>query len=830
MDGAAATAQFFEPGGLSVAGNTLYVADTNNHAIRTIDLATKQVSTLTIAGLDAASDLELPSPRTEVTALAGPIDVPDYTLAVMAGWLAAGVAQSAVPLPAPPAAARAGRRIVILISARRASRWDYLDRFAPPTLSRLAADGVRAEGLIPQFPSKTFPNHYTIVTGLTLAHHGIVSNNMRDPHPRPLHSMSNREVLADPRWWGGEPIWNTAERQGTRGRGDVLARIGSRDRRPRRRPTGSRSTTTCRTRDRVNQLLEWLKLPEGKRPSFLTLVLQRRRQRRPPLRPGLRADVANAVLRVDRRSAISSPASPPLGLGRSRPLRDRQRPRHGGAQPRPHDRARRLHRRRHGRHRRLGAGARAGAEGWRRRKDVRGAQGQASALAGVSPSTRFPAVYGLAGHPRLPPIVGIADEGWYITSKTGLARWDEPDRHAPGGTHGYDARASRCRACSSPTVRAFRSGVVVKPFENIHSTNFMCAVMGIAPATNDGDPAVRPRDMPSTPIDDRKFRSHYRRRLAHRAARQPRRHARVLRLRHLRRLRARHRRRRSFPTRSPIASLMASFAAFAAGYLARPIGGIVLSHYGDRYGRRTVFLWSVFVMSAATLGMGLVPSYAQWGVAASALMVALRLLQGFCLGGELPGALTYVVETAPRIAPFVCGVVFACVTMGVAVATGVSLSVRTWLAPDAGAGLRLAHRVRASAASAASSASCCAARSRSRRSSSACAAWRRGSRSATCCARTRRRCWSAARCWPARRCFNGLFFSHLPAYLSGVLQYDPRQAVFSQTVGVIASAARHSADRLDWRSHSAALPAAHRRRAAAGVRVSVLRGARDARR
>ena len=126
------------------------------------------------------------------------------------------------------------------------------------------------------------------------------------------------------------------------------------------------------------------------------------------------------------------------------------------------------------------------------------------------------------------------------------------------------------------------------------------------------------------------------------------------------------------PTYDPIVSLIMSFATFTVGYLARPIGGVVLAHYGDRYGRRAVFLWSVFVMSAATLGMGLVPSYAQIGVAASLLMVTLRLIQGFCLGGELPGALTYVVETAPRIAPFVCGVVFACVTSGVAVATAVS--------------------------------------------------------------------------------------------------------------------------------------------------------------
>src|SRR5215212_10956496 len=137
-----------------------------------------------------------------------------------------------------------------------------------------------------------------------------------------------------------------------------------------------------------------------------------------------------------------------------------------------------------------------------------------------------------------------------------------------------------------------------------------------------------------------------------------------------------------FPNPTPLVSLMVSFAAFAAGYLARPIGGIVLSHFGDRYGRRRVFLISIFVMSGATLGMGLVPSFARWGVAASALMVGLRLLQGFCLGGELPGALTYVVETAPRHAPFVCGVVFSCVTLGVAAATGVSLAVRTWLPPD----------------------------------------------------------------------------------------------------------------------------------------------------
>ena len=241
-----------------------------------------------------------------------------------------------------------------------------------------------------------------------------------------------------------------------------------------------------------------------------------------------------------------------------------------------------------------------------------------------------------------------------------------------------------------------------------------------------------------------------------------------------------------FPANDPIVSLIISFATFAVGYLARPIGGIVLSHYGDRYGRRAVFLWSVFVMSAATLGMGLVPTYASWGVTASILMVTLRLIQGFCLGGELPGALTYVVETAPRIAPFVCGVVFACVTMGVAVATGVSLSVRTYMDPAlipsygwriafilGGLGGVLSFVLRRSLEES----------PEFERMRSLAARQPFGELLKTHRTHVLIGCALLA----GTGCFNGLFFSHLPAYLSAVLQYDPRQAVLSQTIGVIAS-------------------------------------------
>lgn len=242
-----------------------------------------------------------------------------------------------------------------------------------------------------------------------------------------------------------------------------------------------------------------------------------------------------------------------------------------------------------------------------------------------------------------------------------------------------------------------------------------------------------------------------------------------------------------FPNPTPLISLMLSFAVFGAGYLARPLGGIVLSHFGDRYGRRRVFLGSLFVMSSATVGMGLVPSFATWGPLASALMVTLRLLQGFCLGGELPGALTYVVETAPRQAPFVCSVVFSCVTLGVAAATGVSLAVRTWLPSGfvASFGWRIAFAVGGLGGLLSFAL---------RRSLEESPEFARMKQLAS---KQPLRDVLRAHLRPvalgvsaiaATAGFNGLFFAHITAYATGVLGYNPRQVVVSQTIGVVGHA------------------------------------------
>lgn len=137
-----------------------------------------------------------------------------------------------------------------------------------------------------------------------------------------------------------------------------------------------------------------------------------------------------------------------------------------------------------------------------------------------------------------------------------------------------------------------------------------------------------------------------------------------------------------FSMLGPVMQLILSFSVFAIGYLSRPIGGIVLSWFGDKYGRRRVFIFSIITVSLATIGMGLVPTYATWGVTATVLMLALRLIQGFCLGGELPGAITYAVETLPARAGFVCGVVFFCVSGGVFLAALVNLGVNYILPAD----------------------------------------------------------------------------------------------------------------------------------------------------
>src|SRR5690606_36954726 len=108
---------------------------------------------------------------------------------------------------------RATARPIVVLVSLDGFRPDYLERGLTPHLDSLARTGVRAQWMTPSFPTKTFPNHYTIVTGLLPDHHGIVANSMWDD-ALGRFTMSTRDAVRDARWWGGEPIWVTAETQG----------------------------------------------------------------------------------------------------------------------------------------------------------------------------------------------------------------------------------------------------------------------------------------------------------------------------------------------------------------------------------------------------------------------------------------------------------------------------------------------------------------------------------------------------------------------------------------------------------------------------------------
>jgi MFS transporter, MHS family, shikimate and dehydroshikimate transport protein len=99
-----------------------------------------------------------------------------------------------------------------------------------------------------------------------------------------------------------------------------------------------------------------------------------------------------------------------------------------------------------------------------------------------------------------------------------------------------------------------------------------------------------------------------------------------------------------FPTLDPLAGRLSAYATFAVGFVARPLGGAVFGHYGDRLGRKTVLVWSLLVMGAATAGIGLIPTYDRIGVWAPLLLVTLRFLQGIGVGGEWGGAVLLAVE------------------------------------------------------------------------------------------------------------------------------------------------------------------------------------------
>ena len=162
----------------------------------------------------------------------------------------------------------AGRDTYTVIVSLDGLRWDYLDTYDVPFLNRLAKEGVKAV-VQPSFPSKTFPNHYTLATGLVPDHHGIIANNFWDRERGVEFSLGNKDTRSKGYYYGGDPVWLTAKRQGVKTA--TVFWVGSDVAVNDDHPNYWRDYQTEQLDfpDRVDEVIRLLKLPEKDRPHLV---------------------------------------------------------------------------------------------------------------------------------------------------------------------------------------------------------------------------------------------------------------------------------------------------------------------------------------------------------------------------------------------------------------------------------------------------------------------------------------------------------------------------------------------------------------------------------
>jgi len=193
---------------------------------------------------------------------------------VLCAWAGCARAQNVAPVLTSEHGANSGetqkKRYVILVSLD-GFRYDYAAKYHAENLLAVAKAGATApEGMIPAYPSLTFPNHYTLATGLYPEHHGIVANSFYDPGKKQTYSLGNPATVTDGSWYSGTPIWVLAEQQGMRAA--CFFWPGSEAEIQGMRPSYYlKYDEKVPNHDRVEQVLAWLRLPEERRPHLITL-------------------------------------------------------------------------------------------------------------------------------------------------------------------------------------------------------------------------------------------------------------------------------------------------------------------------------------------------------------------------------------------------------------------------------------------------------------------------------------------------------------------------------------------------------------------------------
>ncbi len=363
-------------------------------------------------------------------------------------------------------------------------RWDIIDRHSAPNLRRLAQEGVRAQGLIPVMPSKTFPNFYAIATGLYPEHNGVLDNTTYDEVLETTFRMSNQD---DARWFEGEPIWSTAEAQGVRAA--TMFWVGSGVKSGGRRPSYWHPfDDSVPNEERVAQVLAWLDLPAAERPRFLSVYFEA-------------VDSASHEYGVDSPEEAAALTALDATLGvlleglTQRGLRDQINLVVVGDHGMTNLSAERIIY--------LDDYADLGADfsnlyspqlsGERQGNAVfAGFHGEASAVdslyqalalahphLSVYREAQFPEWFHQDHPQRSPDLILMPDNGWLVSKRA-------VPFNGPAANHGYSPQERDMHAAFIASGPAFASNLVVEPFEVVQLYNLMCRLLGITPAANDG--------------------------------------------------------------------------------------------------------------------------------------------------------------------------------------------------------------------------------------------------------------------------------------------------------------------------------------------------------
>ena len=355
----------------------------------------------------------------------------------------------------------------------------YLGQGRTPTLDALADGGVRAEWMTPSYPSLTFPNHYTLVTGLRPDRHGVVHNTMWDEALGGF-KLSDREAVGESRWWGGEPLWVTAERAGLPTA--TLSWPGSEAAVAGVRPTRWHAFDDTRPIDtRVDMVLGWLKEPAATRPRLATLYfehLDHAAHSHGPDSPEALAEVARLDAALGRLmdglrdagldDAVNIVVTSDHGMATVRPGQV------GIVEDMVDEADARL----------VTTGQSVGFTPL----PGRTAQAEAQLLGRHDHyecwrKGELPARWHYGTHPRVPAIVCQMDEGWDAIKRD----WAGNRPSHARGSHGFDPALPSMRALFIAHGPAFRPGTVLPPIDNVDVYPLLARLMGVPAAPHDGD-------------------------------------------------------------------------------------------------------------------------------------------------------------------------------------------------------------------------------------------------------------------------------------------------------------------------------------------------------